>query len=197
MCPKVTLQYKIEIKEKIIRAAIECFSIAGFDRTRMDDIAERAGLSKGTLYLYFKNKEDLFYAICQNNIIELKEQMSKLFKRKEDLASDAEKFYVNFRKTSRKGDRVFMETIAESSRNPRLRKAHYEHRIRIFEIVSKYLSQQVEKGFLRNDIDVEPISAGLVALYDGLTINVLLGINETYNRKIWTETIRALCVGIS
>ena len=39
--------------------------------------------------------------------------MSKLFKRKEDLASDAEKFYVNFRKTSRKGDRVFMETIAE------------------------------------------------------------------------------------
>jgi len=74
----------MEIRKKIIQAAIECFSIAGFDRTRMDDIAERAELSKGTLYLYFRNKEDLFYAICQNSITELNDQMSKLFKRKED-----------------------------------------------------------------------------------------------------------------
>ena len=86
--------------------------------------------------------------------------------------------------------------IAESSRNPRLCKALFEHRIKIFQLVSKYLSQQVEKGYFRSNIDVEAISAGLVALYDGLTINMLLGINETHNRKIWTETIRALCAGI-
>lgn len=196
MCPKVTLQYKIEIREKIVRAAIECFSTAGFDRTRMEDIADRAGLSKGTLYLYFKNKEDLFYVICQNSIMELNNQISRLFKRKEDLRSDAEKFYINFRRTSRKGERVFMETVAESSRNQRLRKALFEHRIKIFQIVSRYLTQQVERGFLRSDIDTEAISAGLVAFYDGLTINMLLGIDETYNRKIWTETIKALCVGI-
>ena len=196
MCPKVTLQYKIETREKIVRAAIECFSTAGFDRTRMEDIADRAGLSKGTLYLYFKNKEDLFYVICQNSIMELNNQISRLFKRKEDLRSDAEKFYINFRRTSRKGERVFMETVAESSRNQRLRKALFEHRIKIFQIVSRYLTQQVERGFLRSDIDTEAISAGLVAFYDGLTINMLLGIDETYNRKIWTETIKALCVGI-
>jgi TetR/AcrR family transcriptional regulator, repressor for uid operon len=196
MCPKVTLQYKMEIRKKIIQAAIECFSIAGFDRTRMDDIAERAELSKGTLYLYFRNKEDLFYAICQNSITELNDQMSKLFKRKEDFGSDAEKFYINFRRNSRKGDRVFMETVAESSRNPRLCRALFEHRIKIFQLVSKYLSQQVEKGYLRSNIEVDAISAGLVALYDGLTINRLLGINEADNRRIWTETIRALCAGI-
>jgi hypothetical protein len=62
--------------------------------------------------------------------------------------------------------------------------------------VSKYLSQQVEKGYLRSNIEVDAISAGLVALYDGLTINMLLGINESDNRRIWTETIRALCTGI-
>src|SRR5215831_3018362 len=120
MSPKVTSQYKVEIRNKIVLAAVDCFSIAGFDRTRMDDIAARAGLSKGTLYLYFRNKEELFYAICQNTIVQLNEQMSKLFKRKEDLASDAEKFYINFRRKSRKEDRVFIETVAESSRNPKL-----------------------------------------------------------------------------
>jgi len=196
MCPKVTLQYKLEIKNKIVRAAIECFSIAGFDKTRMDDIAVRAGLSKGTLYLYFRNKEELFYAICQNSLIDLNEQMSKLFKRKEDLGSDAEKFFINFRRNSRKRDRVFMETVAEASRNPKICKALFEHRANIFRLVSKYLSQQVEKGYFKSNIDVEAISAGLVALYDGLTINMLLGMNERSNRKIWTEMIAGLCTGI-
>ncbi len=196
MCPKVTLQYKLEIRNKIVRAAIECFSISGFDKTRMDDIAEIAGLSKGTLYLYFRNKEELFYAICQNSIIDLNEQMSKLFKRKEDLGSDAEKFFINFRRSSRKRDRVFMETVAEASRNSKICKALYEHRTNIFQLVSKYLSQQVEKGYFKSNIDVEAISAGLVALYDGLTINMLLGMSETSNRKIWTEMITALCAGI-
>jgi AcrR family transcriptional regulator len=196
MCPKVTSQYKLENRNRIVRAAIECFSIAGFDKTRMDDIAERAELSKGTLYLYFRNKEELFYAICQNSIVDLNEQMSKLFKRKEDLGLDAEKFFINFRRSSRKRDRVFMETVTEASRNPKICKALFKHRTRIFQIVSKYLSQQVEKGYFNTNIDVEAISAGLVALYDGLTINMLLGINETSNRKIWAEMIGALCAGM-
>ncbi len=38
---------------------MENFTKNGFDRTRMEDIATSAGLAKGTLYLYFKNKEDL------------------------------------------------------------------------------------------------------------------------------------------
>ena len=60
--------YKAEIKEKIIQAAVESFAQTGFDRTKMEDIAKRLGLSKGTLYLYFKSKEDLFLAICERNM---------------------------------------------------------------------------------------------------------------------------------
>src|SRR5215218_4633149 len=97
MCPKVTSQYKTEAREKIVDAAIIAFSIQGYDRTRMDDIAETAKLSKGTLYLYFKSKEELFYAISENSIKELKEQLSKLFSKKEDLVHDAEKFYDKYR----------------------------------------------------------------------------------------------------
>ena len=76
MCPKVTTQYKTEIREKIVDAAIVTFSKHGYDRTKMDDIAETANLSKGTIYLYFKSKEELFYAISENNIKALKEQLS-------------------------------------------------------------------------------------------------------------------------
>jgi TetR/AcrR family transcriptional regulator, repressor for uid operon len=95
LCPRVTTQYKTEVKEKIVQAALTTFSKYGYDKTRMDDIAENAKISKGTLYLYFKSKEKLFYAISENSINELKEQLSKLFSKKEDLVS-AEKFYDQY-----------------------------------------------------------------------------------------------------
>lgn len=192
MCPKVTSQYKTEIREKIVGAAIIAFSVHGYDRTRMDDIAETAKLSKGTLYLYFKNKEELFYAISENNIRELKEQLSVLFTKSEDLISDSQKFYVNFRKASGPSDKVFLETIAESSRNRRLQDMLHRQRMKVLDVVTDYLRLQIRKGFFRSDVDVNAIAAGLVALYDGLTIGKTIGISETYNKKAWNETIKAV-----
>jgi TetR/AcrR family transcriptional regulator, repressor for uid operon len=192
MCPKVTSQYKTEIREKIVGAAIIAFSVHGYDRTRMDDIAETAKLSKGTLYLYFKNKEELFYAISENNIRELKEQLSVLFTKSEDLILDSQKFYVNFRKASGPSDKVFLETIAESSRNRKLQDMLHRQRMKVLDVVTDYLRLQIRKGFFRSDVDVNAIAAGLVALYDGLTIGKTIGISETYNKKAWNETIKAV-----
>lgn len=192
MCPKVTSQYKTEIREKIVSAAIIAFSVHGYDRTRMDDIAETAKLSKGTLYLYFKNKEELFYAISENNIRELKEQLSVLFTKSEDLISDSQKFYVNFRKASGPSDKVFLETIAESSRNRKLQDMLHRQRMKVLDVITDYLRLQIRKGFFRSDVDVNAIAAGLVALYDGLTIGKTIGISETYNKKAWNETIKAV-----
>jgi len=52
-----------ERKVQIINAAEGVFTRKGFDQARMDDIAEETGLSKGTLYLYFKSKDELIIAI--------------------------------------------------------------------------------------------------------------------------------------
>ncbi|HSR21130.1 MAG TPA: TetR/AcrR family transcriptional regulator [Anaerolineales bacterium] len=53
----------LERKSQILNAAQEVFTRKGFDEARMDDIAEATGLSKGTLYLYFRSKADLIIAI--------------------------------------------------------------------------------------------------------------------------------------
>ena len=55
--------------EEIIAAALDLFVERGFASTRLDDVAARAGVSKGTLYLYFANKEDLFKAVVRGNIL--------------------------------------------------------------------------------------------------------------------------------
>ncbi len=59
---------KQQRREEIVGAAEEVFFTKGFDRSTMDDIAGQAELSKGTLYLYFKSKEDLHMAVAHRAV---------------------------------------------------------------------------------------------------------------------------------
>ena len=54
-----------EHKNQILEAAIAVFARLGFQQTRMDDIAEQAGLSKGALYLYYKSKDAIIAALLK------------------------------------------------------------------------------------------------------------------------------------
>lgn len=51
---------------EILDAAVACFAERGFAATRLDDVAARAGVTKGTLYLYFSGKEELFKAVVRH-----------------------------------------------------------------------------------------------------------------------------------
>jgi AcrR family transcriptional regulator len=55
--------------QELLAAALESFVDRGYTATRLEDVARRAGVSKGTLYLYFENKEDLFKAVVRENIV--------------------------------------------------------------------------------------------------------------------------------
>lgn len=55
-------------------AALDLFVEKGFAATRLDDVAARAGVSKGTVYLYFKSKEELFKAVIRESIVPVLEQ---------------------------------------------------------------------------------------------------------------------------
>lgn len=54
---------------EILDAALACFTDRGFANTRLDDVARRAGVTKGTLYLYFRNKEELFEAVVRQSLV--------------------------------------------------------------------------------------------------------------------------------
>jgi AcrR family transcriptional regulator len=52
-------------RDAILAAALEEFSARGFEATRLDDVARRAGIAKGTIYLYFRDKESLFQELIR------------------------------------------------------------------------------------------------------------------------------------
>jgi AcrR family transcriptional regulator len=57
--------------QELLDAALDLFVERGYAATRLDDVAARAGVSKGTLYLYYANKEELFKAVIRENVIPL------------------------------------------------------------------------------------------------------------------------------
>lgn len=55
--------------QELLAAALDLFVERGYAATRLEDVAARAGVSKGTLYLYFTNKEELFKAVVRENVV--------------------------------------------------------------------------------------------------------------------------------
>jgi AcrR family transcriptional regulator len=70
---------------EILAAARSEFALKGFANATIDDIAERAGIAKGTVYLYFPSKNDLFLALLRQGVLELHENA----RREMEAASDA------------------------------------------------------------------------------------------------------------
>ena len=62
---------RAEKRDRIIDAAVDVFAARGFHQARVSDIAKRAGVADGTIYLYFKNKDDLLLSIFEEKMDEL------------------------------------------------------------------------------------------------------------------------------
>src|ERR1700691_1159253 len=59
---------RAERRQAILTAALQEFSAQGFTSARLDDVARRAGIAKGTIYLYFRDKEGLFEELIRSEM---------------------------------------------------------------------------------------------------------------------------------
>jgi len=59
-------EQKMQRQEEILAAAFDIFATYGFAAARIDDVARQAGIAKGTIYLYFRDKEQLFRAVVRS-----------------------------------------------------------------------------------------------------------------------------------
>jgi AcrR family transcriptional regulator len=137
---------KEERPAEITQAAMEAFAAKGYAATKVEDVAKRAGVSKGLLYLYFKTKEELFKAVILNFI---SPHLDALIRDIENTELSAEQFlrgpFLAFAKSvPRSPARVLVRLmIAEGPRHPDLVTWYWEN------VVSKGLkaiTTVLEKG---------------------------------------------------
>ena len=87
---------KAQRREKLLDAAIEIFFQKGFHATRLEDIAKQAGLSKGTLYLYFENKEAIFLALIERLALGNVQKLTQLLNNFDKTEQSIEKIFKGF-----------------------------------------------------------------------------------------------------
>lgn len=68
---------KTERRQQVIEEAARLFSAKRFDEVLMDDIAQQAGVGKGTIYTYFADKEELYFAVVFDGISRLNEKLQQ------------------------------------------------------------------------------------------------------------------------
>ena len=200
MCAKVTVRHKLEIQDRITDAALICFAKKGFDKTRMDDIALESKVSKGTLYIYFKSKEDLFNALCEKNLVDLRKQLFSLFvitnhnseiAENQKLLSDTKEYYNNFRHFENSYI-IFLEILSKSTRNEKLKSVLYSQHTKLTEVMKQHISNYLKDGkivTILEDREIDSIVMSLIAVYNGLMMNRLLGVGEEANKTIWMNSV--------
>jgi len=198
MVPKVPVEHKTKVQEKIIQAALKNFAKNGYSETSMDDIAKSADVSKGGLYHHFPSKEDLFLAICKKNQQLLEESRAGLFEKKEKLSSDLGKFYDSMVDVNRNTEKIWLEGWAEAVRNPKVKLIVQKQREEIVLQIAGYLKKmKSDTGLFKNhsESDFRDLAKGICALFSGTTIDRVTGKNNPAIKKAWIKTMSAIFLG--
>jgi AcrR family transcriptional regulator len=143
-----------ERRGAILAAALDEFSARGYAATRLDDVAQRAGVAKGTIYLYFRDKESLFQELVRAMLtplvgaIEAAPMTGLPARAVAEMIAD---LFVNEIYGTRRKE-VLRLIITEGPRFPKLAEFYYSEVIaRVLPAVRAVLARAVERGELSHD----------------------------------------------
>jgi AcrR family transcriptional regulator len=159
-----------ERRDAILSAALDEFSTRGFEAARLDDVAKRAGVAKGTIYLYFRDKETLFQQLIRAMLTPLVGTIEALGQAELPLVVLADRladlFVREVYETRRKD--VIRLMITEGRRFPKLAEFYYREVLsRIIATVRALLRRAAARGEVPEGLAEFPqiiAAPGLVAI---------------------------------
>jgi AcrR family transcriptional regulator len=164
---------KAERPQEIIEAAFAEFSRNGYATTTLDQIAERAGVTKGTIYVYFESKEHLFISMVREFTKPTMETVQDMFKTHDGSTADLLRAQFSFIYEHLVEDRrrreVVRMLIAEATRFPELADRYHAEILRpCLDMLRQAIQRGVDRGEIRNSAIVEQpqVVIGPIALVD-------------------------------
>jgi len=159
-----------ERRDAILSAALDEFSTRGFEAARLDDVARRAGVAKGTIYLYFRDKESLFQELIRAMLTPLVGTIEALGQAElplPELANRIAEIFVREVYETRRKD-VIRLMISEGRRFPKLAEFYYREVLaRIISAVRSLLRRAAARGEVPEGLAEFPqiiAAPGLVAI---------------------------------
>jgi AcrR family transcriptional regulator len=151
---------KAERPQEIIEAAYVEFSRNGYATTTLEHIAERAGVTKGTIYVYFDNKEHLFISMVHEAMKATLDTIKDLFERHEGSTAELLRaqfsfIYKHIVEDERRREIARM-LIAEASRFPELAdRYHREVQSPCQDLLQKTIQRGIDRGEIRQSAVTE------------------------------------------
>jgi AcrR family transcriptional regulator len=143
-----------ERRDAILAAALDEFAMRGFAATRLDDVARRAGVAKGTIYLHFADKETLFQELIRlelSPVVGALEHVSHADIPLRQMADQLVEVFAREIFETRRKD-VIRLVITEGPRFPKLAEFYYREVIaRVMTTIRAMLRRAHERGELKTD----------------------------------------------
>jgi AcrR family transcriptional regulator len=189
--PRVVPEYREDAKRRIVEAAMDVMAERGSDRMRIDDVAQKLGVTKGAVYWYFKTKEELIGAVLDRLRSDIQKiEFDSYYNR--SFEETLMQMYDRFALTDDRQRAIFFEAFALATRNTDVRHAtrdYYEGLAATFEAE---IRKEKKQHFLQTQTDDRRMALLMVALYSGLQNYLLAWMPQNEIRDLWMEGIRIL-----
>lgn len=182
-----------ERRAQIIEAALACFTRKGYNNTTMDDIVAESGLSKGSLYWYFKSKGELFAEAMLSVFTDVGQEA---FAALEQCTAASDKLRViaqvavGISKKIEGFFGLFLEFWASSPRREEAGQLWLGMLVQFKDIVVGIIEEGIRNGEFR-PVDAEELVWAMMAAYDGLAAYAMLipGIDLERTSEVFAETL--------
>jgi len=155
-------------KEKILDAALEVFSEKGFHSATVDEIAERAGLGKGTVYRHFANKETLFNELVRIRLEELEKRAWLVFDGHDDVLTMIRKYlqiYFEFFDRNQRLYRLINQERLELGEH--VQDLYFRKVMKRAPLLKKKIYAASQQGVLK-DVDFQTVFYGVMGFIHGV-----------------------------
>ena len=187
-----------ERKNEILDAALEVFGELGLQEASVDDVVERAGLSKGTLYWYFKSKDRLIGALMKRFFAQELGKIRKLQQGKGTVRERLLRYSREVESVVKRMPRALtLELYAVAIRQKSVRKFMGELYVSYCGELAELIREGIDYGEFTKGVDSNQTAAAITGLGEGLILLWALEPNAFPFEKFFEASLRTLLDGMA
>ena len=181
---------KNDKRERILKAATQVFAQHGFYKSKISEIARRADVADGTIYLYFKNKDDLLISLFEDEMSKIIQNMKDEVNRVEGVENKIRKFIEVHLELIASNKELAEVLQIELRQSHKFMKEYMGTKLNDYlNIISGIISQGQRNGEVRNDIIPGIAKRILFGALDELSGFWVLSKNKRYSLAVSGKTL--------
>jgi AcrR family transcriptional regulator len=187
-----------ERRRQIMQAALVCFARKGYHKTTMDDIVAECGLSKGTLYWYFKNKDNLFISLIKSYFFDVRQGTDAILEQHPTASGKLRGMTQAFVEFFRAGGEYFsvlfefwLQSALRDELNQFMSAALSQYR----QIVASVITEGIQSGEFKA-VNADQVALAAMAAFDGLSFYAMLIPDEVDLERTCQVFIETLLNGL-